>query len=60
MNVVQQEDETYNVMDGDRVVASGLTNRKAWWMHDRLTGEATSKVESTSDWAFKQSTDRAK
>ena len=60
MKVIKQPDGLYAVMDGSRLVDGGLTSRKAWWLHDRLTGEIASKSESTSEWVTKKMSDNAK
>lgn len=54
MKVEPEDSGTFRVVDGDQIVASGLTNAKAWRIADIGNNEHLSKAESTSDWLAKQ------
>ncbi len=55
MTVVQTEDGTYKVVDGDGALAWGFeTSSAAWRWIDRHDGSPLNRSENTAEWLWQQ------
>ena len=55
---VKRDGESWGVYDGEKLLEGGLSNSRAWNRMDKLNGEATSKSQDFSNWAFDQQVNR--
>lgn len=54
MGVIKQDNGMWSVEVDGAIIASDMTNSKAWRVHDKAKREATSRQEDVTEWKLKK------